>query len=116
MAVNVRLKLLTKCFNDNIVSMVFFCCLVICLFAWLDFVSSRQLKRFKEVIVELKRACVLPLATRRNDDINSDKQPQLSQPYNMKRTSSESSFVSVPEDGPVKDYRDYRVRKSSLIA
>mmetsp|Transcript_27104 Transcript_27104/g.56998 ORF Transcript_27104/g.56998 Transcript_27104/m.56998 type:complete len:572 (+) Transcript_27104:63-1778(+) len=35
---------------------------------------------------------------------------------NMKRSESESSFVSVPEDGPVKDYRDYRVRKSSLIA
>ncbi|KAL7529902.1 hypothetical protein ACHAXR_008277 [Thalassiosira sp. AJA248-18] len=34
----------------------------------------------------------------------------------MKRSDSESSFVSVPEDGPVKDYRDYRVRKSSLIA
>ena len=34
----------------------------------------------------------------------------------MKRSESESSFVSVPEDGPVKDYRDYRVRKSSLIA
>jgi hypothetical protein len=34
----------------------------------------------------------------------------------MKRSESESSFVSVPEDGPIKDYRDYRVRKSSLIA
>eukprot|EP00581_Thalassiosira_minuscula_P019376 CAMPEP_0183715020 /NCGR_PEP_ID=MMETSP0737-20130205/9398_1 /TAXON_ID=385413 /ORGANISM="Thalassiosira miniscula, Strain CCMP1093" /LENGTH=550 /DNA_ID=CAMNT_0025944073 /DNA_START=63 /DNA_END=1715 /DNA_ORIENTATION=+ len=34
----------------------------------------------------------------------------------MRRSDSESSFVSVPEDGPVKDYRDYRVRKSSLIA
>lgn len=34
----------------------------------------------------------------------------------MKRSDSESSFVSVPEDGPVKDYRDYRVRKSSLIS
>eukprot|EP00986_Skeletonema_menzelii_P014695 scaffold10026_cov187-Skeletonema_menzelii.AAC.5 len=34
----------------------------------------------------------------------------------MKRSESDSSFVSVPEDGPVKDYRDYRVRKSSLIA
>eukprot|EP00985_Skeletonema_marinoi_P005450 scaffold2360_cov130-Skeletonema_marinoi.AAC.2 len=34
----------------------------------------------------------------------------------MKRSVSDSSFVSVPEDGPVKDYRDYRVRKSSLIA
>jgi hypothetical protein len=34
----------------------------------------------------------------------------------MRRSDSESSFVSVPEDGPVKDYRDYRVRKSGLIA
>lgn len=34
----------------------------------------------------------------------------------MKRSSSESSFVSMPDEGPVKDYRDYRVRKSSLIA
>eukprot|EP00956_Cyclotella_meneghiniana_P006546 scaffold8637_cov92-Cyclotella_meneghiniana.AAC.2 len=35
----------------------------------------------------------------------------------MKRVSSESSFVSMPDDdGPIKDYRDYRVRKSSLIA
>lgn len=33
----------------------------------------------------------------------------------MRRVDSEASFVSVPEDGPVKDYRDYRVRKSSLI-
>ena len=34
----------------------------------------------------------------------------------IRRSDSESSFVSVPEDGPVKDYRDYRVRKSGLIA
>ena len=34
----------------------------------------------------------------------------------MRRSESESSFVSLPEDGPVKDYRDYRVRKSGLIA
>jgi len=34
----------------------------------------------------------------------------------MRRSDSENSFVSVPEDGPVKDYRDYRVRKSGLIA
>ena len=34
----------------------------------------------------------------------------------MKRSDSESSFVSVPDEGPVKDYRDYRVRKSSLIS
>lgn len=34
----------------------------------------------------------------------------------MRRSESESSFVAAPEDGPVKDYRDYRVRKSSLIA
>lgn len=34
----------------------------------------------------------------------------------MRRSDSESSFVSVSEDGPKKDYRDYRVRKSSLIA
>lgn len=34
----------------------------------------------------------------------------------MRRSESESSFVGAPEDGPVKDYRDYRVRKSSLIA
>lgn len=34
----------------------------------------------------------------------------------MKRSDSESSFVGGPEEGPVKDYRDYRVRKSSLIA
>ena len=35
----------------------------------------------------------------------------------MRRSSSESSFVCVPDDdGPIKDYRDYRVRKSSLIA
>ena len=33
----------------------------------------------------------------------------------MRRVDSEASFVSVPEDGPVKDYRDYRVRKSNLI-
>lgn len=36
----------------------------------------------------------------------------------MKRSDSESSFISNKgdDDGPVKDYRDYRVRKSSLIA
>lgn len=34
----------------------------------------------------------------------------------MRRSESESSFVAPPVDGPVKDYRDYRVRKSSLIA
>lgn len=34
----------------------------------------------------------------------------------MRRSESESSFVGAPVDGPVKDYRDYRVRKSSLIA
>ncbi|KAL3811160.1 hypothetical protein ACHAXA_001375 [Cyclostephanos tholiformis] len=34
----------------------------------------------------------------------------------MRRSDSENSFVSIPEDGPVKDYRDYRVRKSGLIA
>jgi len=34
----------------------------------------------------------------------------------MRRSESESSFVGAPVDGTVKDYRDYRVRKSSLIA
>lgn len=34
----------------------------------------------------------------------------------LRRSESESSFVAAPADGPVKDYRDYRVRKSSLIA
>jgi len=43
-------------------------------------------------------------------------EPETKQASTMKRSDSESSFVSVPEDGPVKDYRDYRVRKSSLIA
>lgn len=33
----------------------------------------------------------------------------------MTRSSSESSFISDGGDGPKKDYRDYRVRKSSLI-
>jgi hypothetical protein len=32
----------------------------------------------------------------------------------MKRVSSESDF-SEAENGPIKDYRDYRVRKSGLI-
>jgi hypothetical protein len=47
------------------------------------------------------------MAPRSEEDSNTAK---------MKRISSESSFVSMPDDGPIKDYRDYRVRKSSLIA
>lgn len=50
---------------------------------------------------------------RPRDDAGS---PLQDAPSKMRRSDSESSFVSVPDDGPVKDYRDYRVRKSSLIA
>jgi hypothetical protein len=34
----------------------------------------------------------------------------------MRRSNSENLFVNVPKDGPVKDYRDYRVQKLGLIA
>lgn len=50
-------------------------------------------------------------------DITTSYYPVMCKSNNtMKRSESDSSFVSVPEDGPIKDYRDYRVRKSSLIA
>lgn len=34
----------------------------------------------------------------------------------LRRIESTDSFIAPMPDGPVKDYRDYRVRKSSLIA
>lgn len=36
------------------------------------------------------------------------------QPVELRRSYSDSDFSEV-EDAPRKDYRDYRVRKSSLI-